>query len=264
MRPTRARNIATTLLAALAAGVVLAAALPAAAQTTDVDVDAIIDKLDALYRSESSHATIDMDIVTPHWERTLSMEAWTEGEDRTFIRIHSPRKEAGMGTLRIDREMWNYLPKVNKVIKIPPSMMSSSWMGSDFTNDDLVNEATLREDYTVEAITVDDPQPGTIYIKATPHEGVPVVWGWYVTALDQESYLPKWEEYYDEKGDMMRRAEFSDIRTFDGRTLPTVMTMIPMSDEKKGNRTTLRYKDIDFDIDIEGDIFTLRNLRSPE
>jgi outer membrane lipoprotein-sorting protein len=249
-------------LIALLLAVALVAAPRGAAQDRDPRIDEIIDKLDDLYRSKSSYAVIEMDIVTPHWERTLKMEAWTEGLDKTFIRIQAPRKEEGMGTLRIDNEMWNYLPKVNKVIKVPPSMMSSSWMGSDFTNDDLVNEVTLREDYVVEFATVDSPQPGLLYIKATPKEGVPVVWGYYITAVREDSYLPVWEEYYDDDGRAMRRAEFSDVGTFDGRTLPATMTMTPLSEEKKGHRTTLRYKEIEFNVDIENDIFTLRNLRS--
>lgn len=251
-----------TAFAALALAFLVPPAL-VTAQPTGADVDAIIAKLDELYRSKSSHAMIEMEIVTPHWERTLELEAWTEGLDRTFIRVHAPRKEAGMATLRIDREMWNYLPRINKVIKVPPSMMSSSWMGSDFTNDDLVNEVTLREDYTVELITIDDPEPRMLYIKATPHEGVPVVWGHYVTAVREGSYLPVWEEYYDDDGRATRRAEFSDVGTFDGRTIPATMTMISLSEQREGHRTTLRYTDIEFDVDVDNNVFTLRNLRSP-
>jgi outer membrane lipoprotein-sorting protein len=249
-----------TIVAVVALGL---PAAPVAAQTTDDPrIDAIIEKMDDLYRSKSSYADIEMEIVTRHWQRTLKMEAWTQGQEKTFIRIQSPRKEAGMGTLRIDNEMWNYLPRVNKVIKVPPSMMSSSWMGSDFTNDDLVNEVTLRDDYTVEFTTVDSPRDSVLYVKATPHEGVPVVWGWYIMAVKEESYLPLWEEYYDEQGRMMRRAEFSDVRTVDGRTIPTTMAMIPQSDEKKGNKTVIRYKEIRFDIPVDDDTFSLRNLRT--
>lgn len=250
----------TRILIALLAMVV--ATGTSVAQTRDHDIDEIIKKMDELYRSESSWSEIEMQIVTPHWERTLTMEAWTEGLDKTLIRVHSPRKEKGMGTLRIDKEMWNYLPKVNKVIKVPPSMMSSSWMGSDFTNDDIVSEVTLVDDYDVEFTTVEDPEPGLLYVKATPHEGVPVVWGYYVMAIREADYLPVWEHYYDEKGRMMRSSVFSDIRTFDGRTLPTVMEMIPHSESKKGNKTVVRYVDIKFDAAVDDDVFTLRNLRT--
>lgn len=244
--------------------VTLCTATTVMAQAESIDIKTIIRTMDDLYRSKSSHSTISMHIVTQHWERTLDMEAWTLGQDKTFIRIHAPRKEAGVGTLRIDQEMWNYLPKVNKVIKVPPSMMSSSWMGSDFTNDDLVNEATLADDYDVEFTTVDDPDSSLVYVKATPHEDVPVVWGFYVIAIERDSYLPVWERYYDDGGKLMRTAEFSDVRTFGDRTVPSVMKMTPHSDEKKGNYTEIRYSDVEFDVPVGDDVFSLRHLRSPQ
>lgn len=105
---------------------------------SELNVREIVKQIDELYRSESSYSELEMEIITPHWERTLKMKAWSKGMEKTFIRILAPAKEKGMVTLRIGNEMWNYLPKTNKVIKVPPSMMMSSWMGSDFTNDDLV------------------------------------------------------------------------------------------------------------------------------
>jgi outer membrane lipoprotein-sorting protein len=202
-----------------------------------------------------------MEIVTPRWQRTLEMTIWTEGEDKTFIRIHAPRKEKGMGTLRIENEMWNYLPKTNKVMKIPPSMMMGSWMGSDFTNDDIVNEITYLNDYTYDWTTVDSPEDGVVYIKLTPNDGVPVVWGYLVMAVRESDLLPVWERYYDEKGRPMRTMTFLDVRQFGSRTLPSVMEVIPAN--KEGNRTTVRYTAAEFNAPMEDDIFTLRNLRSP-
>ena len=110
--------------------------LRSAQNASQADVEEIVKKIDELYRSDSSYAEVEMQIVTPHWERTLRMIAWTEGMEKTFIRITSPPKEMGVATLRISNEMWNYLPRTNKVMKVPPSMMMSSWMGSDFTNDE--------------------------------------------------------------------------------------------------------------------------------
>ena len=122
---------------------------------TNAEVRALIEEIDQLYRSESSYAVFEMEIVTPHYQRTLAMEAWSLGTKKTLIRINAPRKEKGVSTLRIDNEMWNYLPKTDRVIRIPPSMMMSSWMGSDFTNDDLVQEFSLFEDYSYELTTPD-------------------------------------------------------------------------------------------------------------
>ena len=123
------------------------------------DVEAIVKKMDQLYRSETSHAEMEMQIATPHWERTLAMTVWTKGMDHTFIRITAPKKEQGVATLRIGNEMWNYLPKTNKVMKIPPSMMMGSWMGSDFTNDDLVKESSMLNDYTYQLVKPEDATP---------------------------------------------------------------------------------------------------------
>ena len=131
---------------------IMTGAAALAADTTGVDVNELIREIDRLYRAETSYTELEMEIVTPHWQRTLAMYGWSEGMDNTFLRITAPRKEKGVATLRIDNEMWNFLPKTNKVMKIPPSMMMGSWMGSDFTNDDLVKESSLFEDYRYEAI----------------------------------------------------------------------------------------------------------------
>jgi outer membrane lipoprotein-sorting protein len=227
-----------------------------------LDVKALISRIDSLYRSESSYAELEMEIVNPHWERTMTMKAWTEGLDKTFIRILSPAKERGVGTLRIENEMWNYLPKTNKVIKIPPSMMMSSWMGSDFTNDDLVKEFSLFEDYTYELIEPDDPVDSLVYVNCIPHPERPIVWGNIVIAARRADTIPVWQKYYDEDGKLMRLMEYSEVTVFDGRKVPAVMTMIPQDEE--GHRTTMRYNELEFDVDVAEDIFSLRNLRTPD
>jgi len=231
-----------------------------AAEAGGHDLSEIMKTMDELYRSESSYSDVEMEIVTPNWQRTLVMESWTQGMDKTFIRIVSPKKEKGMGTLRIGNEMWNYLPKTNKVMKIPPSMMMGSWMGSDFTNDDIVSEVTYLEDYTYEWADVGDAQEGVLYIKCVPKEGVPVVWGHFVLAVREADYIPVWEKYYDEKGRLMRTLLFSDVRQFGKRTLPATMEMIP--ENKEGHKTVVRYTNATFDEGVDDDIFSLRYLRS--
>lgn len=237
----------------------LAVTVPAYAVTPDIDV--IIRHIDELFRSSSSHATVEMQIVTPNWERTLTLEMWSLGTDRTFIRIHEPKKEKGVGTLRIGNEMWNYLPKVNKVIKVPPSMMTSSWMGSDFTNDDLVSEVSWVDDYDHSFVDTEAPKDGEVHIRSVPHEGVPVVWGSVVSAIRSDDFMPLWEKYYDEKDRLMRTITFSDVRAFGSRSIPTVLEIVPESDP--GNKTVMNYISAEFDIAIEENIFSSRHLRSP-
>jgi outer membrane lipoprotein-sorting protein len=226
------------------------------------DIETVVKKMDELYRAESSFSEIDMEIVTPHWKRTLRMKTWTEGKTKTFIRILSPPKEKGVATLRLKNEMWNYLPRANKIIKIPPSMMMSSWMGSDFTNDDLVKEFTLLDDYRYEFTHPEDERPELLYIALTPKEGLPVVWGKIIAAVRKGDYIPVWDRYYDEKGRLMRVINFKDIRRFDGRLIPAVMEVIPQ--DKEDQKTVLRYLKAEFNIPISEDIFSMRNLRTKD
>jgi len=224
------------------------------------DATAIVKKIDELYRSQSSYTEMEMEIVTPHWQRTLRMKVWTKGTRHTFIRITAPAKEAGVATLRVGNEMWNYLPNTNKVMKIPPSMMMSSWMGSDFTNNDLVQEFTLLDDYNFDLVHPDTARQGYLYIRAIPKQDRPIVWGKQLITVRKSDSLPVREEYYDEKGNLMRVLNFRDITQLGGRTIPAVMEMLPK--DKEGNRTVIRYLDARFDTNVSDDIFSLRNLRT--
>ncbi|MBN1213569.1 MAG: outer membrane lipoprotein-sorting protein [candidate division Zixibacteria bacterium] len=246
----------------LVTGLVLTVVLTggARAESDSLDINKLIKEVDDLYRSEASYAELEMEIVTPHWERTLVMKSWTEGMDKTFIRITSPLKEKGVATLRIKNEMWNFLPKTNKVMKIPPSMMMSSWMGSDFTNDDLVKEFSLFEDYTYELIKLDTPATDLHFINCIPREDLPIVWGNIVIAVTKDKHLPVWQKYYDEKGNLMRVMTYAEVKKFGDRLIPAMMEMVPLS--KEGHRTIIRYIDIAFDIEVDKEIFSLRNLRS--
>jgi hypothetical protein len=224
------------------------------------DIREVIRKIDEMYRSRSSAAALEMEIVTPHWQRTLKMRVWSEGMDKTFVRIEEPLKEKGVATLRIGNDMWNYLPKTDKVIKVPPSMMMSSWMGSDFTNDDLVKEYTFVDDYTFEPATVENPESGVVYIKCTPREGVPVVWGSVLIEARESDAIPLRERYYDGTGRLMREMVFKDVGSLGGRVIP--MTLELVSATKAGQHTVLRYTEASFDRPLDPAIFSLRNLRS--
>jgi outer membrane lipoprotein-sorting protein len=222
-------------------------------------VQEVIDSIDQLYRADSSYAQMEMEITNPNWERTLRLKAWSQGTEKTLIRILEPAKERGTGTLRIGNEMWNYLPKVDKTIRIPPSMMMSSWMGSDFTNDDLVKEFTFSQDYTFQYTEVDNPEDNRLYIECIPKQGRPIVWDRVLLAVDAESLLPVSEKFYNEQGQLMRTMNFRDVRTFHDRRIPSVMELVP-KDEK--GKTIIRYLEAEFNIDIPADTFTTRNLRN--
>ncbi len=241
--------------------ILLGPAVAAKAQmSSEAQALKIVRTIDNLYRTSGSYAQLSMEVITPDWQRTLALRAWSKGLDKTFIRIVEPKKEAGVGTLRIGSEMWNYLPNTDKIIKIPPSMMMSSWMGSDFTNDDLVKEYTFVNDFTFRMITPEDAQADLAYVECRPKPGVPIVWDKIIVAVRPSDDLPVWEKFYDEKGRVARLMTYREIKTFGRRTIPSVMEMIPQG--KQGYKTALRYRDVQFDLALADGLFSLRNLQS--
>ncbi len=225
------------------------------------DVTQIVKKMDELYRSSSSYAEIIMKIETPNWKRNLKIRSWSLGNKKTFLRILEPKKERGIATLKIGNKMWNFLPKIDKIMKIPPSMMMSSWMGSDFTNDDFVKMYTFIEDYDFKIIEWDKnkKKENVVYIECIPKEGRPIVWGKRMLAVYKDSSLPLWEKFYDGKGKLVREMVYKDIKKFGNKEIPSVIDLISTS--KKGNKTTIIYVDAKFDIDIDKKMFSRKNLR---
>ncbi len=222
----------------------------------------VLHDLDQLYRSDNSHANMSMHIVTEHWERTLTMETWSEGRDKTFIKVLSPARQAGSATLRIGSEMWNYLPNTNSTVRIPPSMMTGSWMGSDITNNDIVKEITYAGDYTAEFISDqgDDSQRAQYFLKLTPKPSTAVVWSYIVCAISTDPVLPVWEKYYDQHDNLIKTVTFSDVQVMSGRTIPTEMKVIPA--DKPEQSTTITWSNTSFNQGVSEDIFSLDNLQS--
>ncbi len=229
------------------------------AQDDIIDVETIVDKVDKLYRSKTSQGQLEMTIDTENWSRTLKMDMWSEGMEKTFIYITYPKKDAGIATLRIENEMWNYFPKINKVMKIPPSMMMSSWMGSDFTNDDLVKESSLLRDYHYRLLKDEDQDPDYYYVELTPKKDIPTVWGKIIMIVRKKDYIPVQEIYYDEKGKEIREMNFKEIIVFGSRSIPSVIELVPLN--KKDKKTVIRYKTLLFDEEHDKETFTLRQLR---
>jgi outer membrane lipoprotein-sorting protein len=220
----------------------------------------ILDKVDDLYRGSSSHGKMSMEVVTAHWTRTLSLEFWSMGKDKSLVRIIAPLKEKGTATLRSGTEIWNYLPKVNRVVKLPSSMMSASWMGSHFTNDDLVKESRFTRDYDFE-ITYQGIREGQEIVELTciPKPEAPVVWGKVIVVVRRADFIPLRIHYYDEGLHPARTMVLSNLKELAGRTLPTLMTLRP--EEKPGEKTQVTYQEIQFDVSLSDDFFSLRKLQ---
>ena len=220
----------------------------------------LLNRTDDVQRGESSHGTVTMNVKTDRWDRSLTMEMWTEGEDKSLIVIRSPAKEAGMATLKVDDNIWNYLPKVDRTMKVPASMMSGSWMGSHFSNDDLVKESRMADDYTF-AFThkPSDGDANEYVIECTPKPDAPVVWGKVVVTVDGETELPTEITYWDEKGELKRTMTFDDVKDLDGRQIPCRMKLVPADEPEE--YTEVLYDDIEFDIEIPPETFTLQALK---
>jgi len=229
------------------------------AQSDTLDVRQVMDRMDRLYRSQRSYSEVEMVVTNPNWERSMRLEIWGEGLKKTFIAINSPKKDAGIATLRLGNEMWNYFPKIDKVMKVPPSMMMGAWMGSDFTNDDLVKESTFLEDYDARAVAPPDAEAGLAYFDLVAKEDAPTVWGRIEIVVQRQDLIPLRQVYYDEDGRKMRRMDFLQVRDLGGRRVPTLIEIVPL--HKEGHKTAFRYMQAQFDGEIEPELFTLRNLR---
>lgn len=219
----------------------------------------IVDQVDRLLRGESSIGAVIMEISTVNWQRTLSMQIWSLGTEHALIRVNKPEKEAGAATLKVGNNIWHYLPKVNRTIKIPTSMMMASWMGSHFTNDDLVKDSRLIRDYFI-AISFEGERDGVqVYeFTLTPRPEAAVVWGKIVLEVRQADLMPTWQQFYDEEGKLVRELILSDYKMMGGRLVPTRMVVRPV--DKPGEQTVIRYDDLVFDVAISDDTFSLRNL----
>ena len=243
---------------AAAAGVLL---LASAAGAQEPSPHEVIDRVDRLLRGDSSRGVATMEVVTEHWERRMTMEIWSLGADYSLVRLRAPRKEAGTATLKAGDDIWNYLPKVDRTIKIPASMMGGSWMGSHFTNDDLVKESRLVDDYDV-AIAFDGAGPDGAAVwdfLLTPAPEAAVVWGRIEYRVRQRDYMPLLAKFYDDDGELARTMEYGGFAEFGGRLAPGVMDVRPA--DKPGERTTVRYETLEFDVDVEPSFFSLRTLQ---
>jgi hypothetical protein len=254
----RATSIRRAVLA-----IVVALATSAAAAPSDgagLDAVAIVDRVDRLLRGESSEGEVTMSVVTRRWTRTLAMKVWSEGTDRALIKVTAPPKEAGTATLKAGRDIWNYLPKIDRTIRVPTSMMMASWMGSHFTNDDLVKESRLIRDYDI-VTSFDGRRDGTRVweFTLTPRPDAPVVWSSIVLQVRQDDLMPLWARYHGDDGSLKRTITFSDFRVLGGRQVPATMTVVPA--DTPDESTVIRYSRLRFDVRLPADTFSLAALR---
>lgn len=223
----------------------------------------IVEKMIQKLRGHVNVAEYEMTVVRPNWTRSIKIKTWDDRSNkRVFVRILAPPKDEGTSFLRIGYNLWNYLPKVEKVMKIPPSMMLQPWMGSDFTNDDLVKESSYIDDYDHQ-IVAHETVEGEVVVKVEliPHPQAPVVWGKVIFWVREKDFLPVRQHFLDEKGRLVKDLQFKDLKVMDGILFPSLWEMATVS--KPDHKTTLKLLSIDFDPvpPIAESFFTERNLR---
>jgi outer membrane lipoprotein-sorting protein len=254
----RSRSSETPLIAGIAAlAVAIAALATAAGQPKPPDVAAVLGRLDDLYRSSSSIARIELQVTTPRSTRSLRLKAWTRGEDEALIVIESPPREEGTATLRVGPNLWNYLPRIARTIRVPPSMMLGSWMGTDFTNDDLVKESSLRKDFESRIDRRSETPPGW-WLRLDVKPGVVGRWARIDILISDDGWLPVEERHFDRKGRLARTLAFDEIKSLGGRRLPAHLALTPT--DTPGQRTEMRYLEVQFDVPLPDDTFSLSRL----
>jgi outer membrane lipoprotein-sorting protein len=225
------------------------------------DATEIIRKADNRLNGEkSSISTMTMTIIRPTWERTVSFRNWTKGDDYVLTLITGPPREEGQTFLKRGNEMWSWNPSIERLIKLPPSMMSQGWMGSDYKNDDILKESSIVDDYihTLEGEEVVDGH--TCYrIKMVARENAAVVWGSQIRWIEKENYVFIRAELYDEEEYLVRTESGSDLREMDGRIIPTRLEIIPQ--EEEGYMTVITIESIEFNRAVDDGFFSQQNMR---
>ena len=224
------------------------------------EADEIVRRADEHFRGLSSYVEMTMAIKKPQWSREISMKSWSKGTKYSLILITAPARDKGTAFLKRGTEVWNWIPSIEKVIKIPPSMMMQSWMGSDFTNDDLVKESSIIEDYDKKLIgetTMEGRECWTLELIPKPE--APVVWGKVKLWISKIDYLQLRIEYFDEEGELVNIMELSDIKTMGGRVIPTYLKMIPAA--KENQWTEIKYHQAEFDIEISENFFSESQMK---
>ena len=237
---------------------ILLAGPPAAAErdATDIVRDAVNH-----WRGLSSYSVMTMVIHRPDWERSMTMRAWTKGDDRTLVRVVAPKKDRGNGTLTDDDQMWTFSPKINRVIKVPSSMMGQSWMGSDFSNKDVARSDDIVDQYDHAVLAAETVNGIRTYtIESIPHEEAAVVWGREVLTI-RDDHVVLEHAFYDQDGELVKTLRSLEIAAMGGRTIATRQRMVKTDEPDEW--TEIRVDEVEYELDLGDSLFTLSNLRNP-
>jgi len=235
--------------------------LVASAAADEPDAASVVKDAINHWRGLASDSVMTMVIHRPDWERAMTMRAWTKGDDRSLVRVLEPKKDRGNGTLTDDNSMWSFSPKVNRVIKIPSSMMGQSWMGSDFSNKDVARADDIIDEYEHTMLSVEQVDDVTVYeIEAVPHEEAAVVWGREVLRI-RADHVVLTHRFYDQDGELVKTLTSLEIGEMGGRVIALRQRM--SKEETPDEWTEIQVDSIDYEVELKDSLFTLSSLRNP-
>jgi len=213
------------------------------------------------YRGQTSYSVMTMTINRPSWQRSMTMRGWTHGDKQTLVRVTQPSKDTGNGTLSVDGNMWTYTPKINRVIKVPSSMMSQNWMGSDFSNKDISKNTDVVDQYDHSLLEVLNHEGFQVYvIQSIPHEEAAVVWGREVFHIREDWVLLE-QQFWDQDNELVKTLKAREVKQLSGRSVASILRMTQAG--KLDEWTELHTLEVEFDIELPDNVFTLSNLRNP-
>lgn len=220
----------------------------------------IIRKADEKMRGKTSQGELIIRTTRPSWSREMRIRSWMKGNDFALLLVQSPQKDKGIVFLKRKKEVWNWMPILERIIKLPPSMMTNSWMGTDFTNDDLVKESSVVDDYQHRLLTDTTLDGKSCYrLELIPKPNTAVVWGKLLVTIDKKDFLELYTEFFDEEGTLTNTMRGYDIKLMDGRLIPTRIEMIPA--DKKGHKTEIIYLSILFNRNMDDTFFSIERIK---
>lgn len=220
----------------------------------------IIQTADNRVRGNTSYIEMTIEISRAKWSKTMAMKSWSKGSNKALSLITSPAKEKGTVFLMRDKEVWNYVPSIDRSIKMPPSMMLQNWMGTDLTNDDLIKQSSMVVDYSQKILGDEKIGDLTCWkIELTPNEDASVVWGKILIWIDKSDFMQMKTEFYDEDEFLINSMTASEIKSFDGKRLPSKLTIVP--EDKEGNKTVITYQVMQFNQTIDDSKFTTQSMK---
>lgn len=220
----------------------------------------IIEKADEKVRGKTNKSVLEMQIIRPTWQRDISMKSWANGLDYTMTFITAPARDKGQVFMKRKTEMWNWMPTIGRMVKIPASMMSQGWMGSDYTNDDILKESSIVVDYNHTLVGEEEVEGLNCYkIQMQPKEEAAVIWGKVFKWITTDEFIQIKSEYFDEDDELVKSDFGYDFKKMDGRLIPTRIEIVPAGEE--GKKTVLFIKEIEFDVDIKESFFSQQNMK---